>query len=63
MLSDRLDACEAIANSSINLARVAPEEELAMEPIGAGRSWRSLAICAERLLRQRTGCARAILEP
>jgi hypothetical protein len=32
MLSDRFGAFEAIANSSIKLARVAPEEELAMEP-------------------------------
>jgi hypothetical protein len=31
MLSDRFGACEAIANSSIKLARVAPEEELAMD--------------------------------
>jgi hypothetical protein len=31
MLSDRFGAFEAIANSSIKLARVAPEEELAME--------------------------------
>jgi hypothetical protein len=30
MLSDRFGAFEAIANSSIKLARVAPEEELAM---------------------------------
>jgi hypothetical protein len=30
-LSDRFGAFEAIANSSIKLARVAPEEELAME--------------------------------
>ena len=29
MLSDRFGAFEAIANSSIKLARVAPEEELA----------------------------------
>jgi hypothetical protein len=35
MLSDRFGAFEAIANSSIKLARVAPEEELAMEPIVA----------------------------
>jgi hypothetical protein len=33
MLSDRFGAFEAIANSSIKLARVAPEEELAMEPL------------------------------
>ena len=32
MLSDRFGAFEAIANSSIELARVAPEEEMAMEP-------------------------------
>jgi hypothetical protein len=31
MLSDRFGAFEAIANSSIKLARVAPEEELAMD--------------------------------
>jgi hypothetical protein len=35
MLSDRFGAFEAIANSSIKLARVAPEEELAMEPLVA----------------------------
>jgi hypothetical protein len=33
MLSDRFGAFEAIATSSIKLARVAPEEELAMEPL------------------------------
>jgi hypothetical protein len=31
MLADRFGAFEAIANSSIKLARVAPEEELAMD--------------------------------
>ncbi|WP_420125980.1 hypothetical protein [Longimicrobium sp.] len=31
MASDRFGAFEAIANSSIKLARVAPEEELAMD--------------------------------
>jgi hypothetical protein len=31
MLSDRFGAFEAIANSSIKLARVAPDEELAMD--------------------------------
>ena len=31
MLSDRFGAFEAIANSSIKLARVAPEEELAID--------------------------------
>ncbi|HEX6370332.1 MAG TPA: hypothetical protein VF006_15535 [Longimicrobium sp.] len=35
MLSDRFGAFEAIANSSIKLARVAPEEELAMDPLVA----------------------------
>jgi 3-deoxy-D-arabino-heptulosonate 7-phosphate (DAHP) synthase class II len=35
MLSDRFGAFEAIANSSIKLARVAPEEELAMEVLVA----------------------------
>jgi hypothetical protein len=35
MLSDRFGAFEAIANSSIKLARLAPEEELAMEPLVA----------------------------
>ena len=35
MLSDRFGAFEAIANSSIKLARVAPEEELPMEPLVA----------------------------
>jgi hypothetical protein len=35
MLSDRFGAFEAIANSSIKLARVAPEEELAMEGLVA----------------------------
>jgi hypothetical protein len=35
MLSDRFGAFEAIANSSIKLARVASEEELAMEPLVA----------------------------
>ncbi len=35
MLSDRFGAFEAIATSSIKLARVAPEEELAIEPIVA----------------------------
>jgi hypothetical protein len=38
MLSDRFGAFEAIANSSIKLARVAPEEELAMEPLLAASS-------------------------
>jgi hypothetical protein len=32
---DRSGAFKAIANSSIKLARVAPEEELAMEPLAA----------------------------
>ena len=35
MLSDRFGAFEAIANSSIKLARVAPEEELAMDVLVA----------------------------
>ena len=35
MLSDRFGAFEAIAKFSIKLARVAPEEELAMEPLVA----------------------------
>jgi hypothetical protein len=35
MLSDRFGAFEAIASSSITLARVAPDEERAMEPIVA----------------------------
>jgi hypothetical protein len=35
MLSDRFGAFEAIANSSIKLARVAPEEELAMDVVVA----------------------------
>lgn len=35
MRSDCFGAFEAIANSSIKLARVAPEEELAMEPLVA----------------------------
>jgi hypothetical protein len=35
MLSDRFGAFEATANSSIKLARVAPEEELAIEPLVA----------------------------
>ena len=35
MLSDRFGAFEAIASSSIKLARVAPDEELPMEPIVA----------------------------
>jgi hypothetical protein len=35
MLSDRFGAFEAIANSSIKLARVAPEEELAMDKLVA----------------------------
>jgi hypothetical protein len=34
MLSDRFGAFEAIAGSSIKLARVAPEEELAMDVLG-----------------------------
>jgi hypothetical protein len=35
MLSDRFGAFEAIANSSIKLARSAPEEELAMDVLVA----------------------------
>lgn len=35
ILSDRFGAFEAIASSSITLARVAPDEERAMEPIVA----------------------------
>ena len=35
MLSDRFGAFEAIATSSIKLARVAPEEELAMDVLVA----------------------------
>lgn len=35
MLSDRFGAFEAIANSSIKLARLAPEEELAMDVLVA----------------------------
>jgi hypothetical protein len=35
MLSDRFGAFEAIASSSIKLARVTPDEELPMEPIVA----------------------------
>jgi hypothetical protein len=35
MLSDRFGAFEAIANSSIKLARVAPEEDLAMDVLVA----------------------------
>jgi hypothetical protein len=35
MLSDRFGAFEAVASSSIKLARVAPDEELPMEPLVA----------------------------
>ncbi len=35
MLADRFGAFEVIANSSIKLARVAPDEELPMEPLVA----------------------------
>lgn len=35
MLSDRFGAFEALASSSITLARVAPGEELPMEPLVA----------------------------
>ena len=35
MLSDRFGAFEALATSSITLARVAPDEELPMEPLVA----------------------------
>jgi hypothetical protein len=35
MLLDRFGAFEAIASSSITLARVAPDEERAMEPLVA----------------------------
>jgi hypothetical protein len=35
MLLDRFGAFEAIASSSITLARVAPDEELPMEPLVA----------------------------
>jgi hypothetical protein len=35
MLSDRFGAFEAIANSSIKLARAAPDEELAMDVLVA----------------------------
>jgi hypothetical protein len=35
MLADRFGAFEAIANSSIALARVAPDEERPMEPLVA----------------------------
>jgi hypothetical protein len=35
MLADRFGAFEAIASSSITLARVAPDEERAMEPLVA----------------------------
>ncbi len=38
MLSDRFGAFEAIANSSIKLARVASEEELAMDLLVAAAS-------------------------
>jgi hypothetical protein len=35
MLADRFGAFEAIANSTIKLARCAPEAELAMDRLGA----------------------------
>ena len=35
MLSDRFGAFEAVAGSTIKLARLVPEDELAMEPIVA----------------------------
>jgi hypothetical protein len=35
MLADRFGALEAIASSSIKLARLAPEEELAMDVLVA----------------------------
>jgi hypothetical protein len=35
MLADRFGAFEAIATSSIRLARLAPDEEVPMEPIVA----------------------------
>lgn len=35
MLSDRFGAFETVANSSIKLASVPPEEEMAMEPLVA----------------------------
>jgi hypothetical protein len=37
ILADRFGAFKAIANSSIRLARVAPEEELAMAMLGSPR--------------------------
>jgi hypothetical protein len=58
MLSDRFGAFEAIASSSIKLARVAPDEELPMEPLVAeavlefGEDLRGAAQAA-------TGCDRA----
>ncbi|HEY0015215.1 MAG TPA: hypothetical protein VGC13_02810 [Longimicrobium sp.] len=35
ILTDRFGAFEAIASSSITLARVAPDEERPMDPLGA----------------------------
>jgi hypothetical protein len=56
MLADRFGAFEAIANSSIKLARVAPEEELAMETL-AVRGGPNVLVQFDRC------CIRATLAP
>ncbi len=59
MLSDRFGAFEAIANSSIKLARVAPEEEVAMDVLVAeavlefGQDLRAASEAASEWLRRR----------
>ena len=61
MLSDRFGAFEAIANSSIKLARVAPEEELAMDVLVAeavlefGDDLRTARDAASRWARSQSG--------
>ncbi len=55
ILQDRFGALEAVANSSIKLARYAPEDELAMDLLVAKRCWSSAAACAKRWMMQSSG--------
>jgi hypothetical protein len=48
ILKDRFGALEAVANSSIKLARYAPEDELAMDLLVAESVLESAAACARR---------------
>lgn len=62
MLADRFGAFEALASSSIKLARLTPDEELPMEPIVAeavlefGEDLRDAAEAAAEWGRSRSAC-------